>query len=178
MLVVGAGHVGERKVLNLREAGAQIIVVAPKATEALVELAREGAITWHRRGFVPEDLDGAWLAVAATGDKAIQRVIADEAERRRTFLVAVDDVPNASAYSGGVLRRDPYVIAISSSGTAPALTRLLREILEQVLPDEDWVKAATLLREKWRAEGTPMSARFGELVKAFQEKARRGDPTK
>ncbi len=171
VLVVGAGSVAERKVRDLLEVGAAVEVVAPRATKAIADLAARGALAWHARPFGARDAEGAWLVVAATSDAAVQRAVADATAAQRTFLVAVDDLPNASAYSGSVLRRAPYTIAISSGGEAPALTRLLREILEQVLPPEEWVAAARALRERWRAQKTPMEARFAELVRAFKERA-------
>jgi siroheme synthase-like protein len=110
-------------------------------------------------------VDGAWLVFAATGDASVQRRVADAAGERRVFCVAVDDPANASAYSGAVVRRPPFTVAISSSGAAPALTRLVREVIEHVLPGERWVERATELRAKWLADGTPMGDRFAELVR-------------
>ena len=88
------------------------------------------------------------------------------------FCVAVDDPPNATAYSGAVVRRAPFTIAISSSGAAPALTRLVREMVEQVLPGEEWVAHAQQLRERWKSEGTPMADRFAELVRELAARER------
>ena len=170
-LVVGAGAVGERKIAALHEAGARVVVVAPAATEAIRQMAAAGSIEWHARAFEPADVDGAWIAVAATSDAGVQRAVAQAAEARRVFLVAVDDVANASAYSGAVLRRDPLVVAVSSSGEAPALTRLMREVLEELLPPEDWVEEAKRLRAKWMAEGTPVGERFAELVRRLKERS-------
>jgi uroporphyrin-III C-methyltransferase/precorrin-2 dehydrogenase/sirohydrochlorin ferrochelatase len=172
VLVVGAGSVGQRKIAELVDAGADVDVVAPHATPEVVDLAARGRIRYAARSFSPADVDGVWLVVAATEDAEVQREVAVAAKANRIFVVAVDDLPNASAYSASVVRRGPYTIAISSAGEAPALTRLLREILEQILPDEEWVSAAETLRAKWRAEGTPMGSRFGELVKTFREHAK------
>jgi siroheme synthase-like protein len=171
VLVVGAGSVAERKILDLVDTGARVRVVAPEGTAAVEELARTGSVTWERRTFTPADADGAWLIVAATSSPEAQRAAAEAAERHRTFLIAVDDLPNATAYSGSIIRRAPFLVAISSSGATPALTRLLREVLEQALPDATWVEAARALRDRWKAEGTPMGSRFGELVRAFRTKA-------
>ena len=111
-------------------------------------------------------------AGGATDDAVVQRRIADECERAHVFCVAIDDPPNATAYGGAVIRRGPVTIAISTSGEAPALARLMREVLEQALPDESYVEAARALRERWKAEKTPMGSRFAELVAAFT----RGSP--
>jgi siroheme synthase-like protein len=173
VLVVGAGDVAERKVLDLVAAGARVTLVAPEATDALIGLAEKAAVTWHARPFTPGDVEGTWLVFAATSSPDVQRSAAAAAEAARVFVIAVDDTANASAYSGSVIRRDPYTIAISSHGETPALTRLLREVLEQILPDEGWVDAARALRDKWRRNKTPFASRFAELVAAFKERAGR-----
>jgi uroporphyrin-III C-methyltransferase / precorrin-2 dehydrogenase / sirohydrochlorin ferrochelatase len=172
VLVVGAGAMAERKVLSLLQAGAQVRLVAPEVTGELQRLATEGRLAWARRRFEESDLDEVWLVVAATGDAETQRRVAAGAEGRRVFLLAVDDPPNASAYSGAVVRRPPLLVAISSSGATPALTRLMREIIEQVLPGDEWVAHAKTLRERWLADGTPMGERFGSLVRELKDRAK------
>jgi siroheme synthase-like protein len=171
VLVVGAGAIAERKVASLRAAGAEVRLVAPDATAELRRLAGEGLLAWEARGFEESDLEGAWLVVAATGDPDTQKRVAAATEARRVFLLAVDDPPNASAYSGAVVHRPPFLVAISSSGATPALTRLLREIIEQVLPGDSWIEHARALREKWIADGTPMGERFGDLVRSLRQRA-------
>ncbi|HEY1693852.1 MAG TPA: bifunctional precorrin-2 dehydrogenase/sirohydrochlorin ferrochelatase [Polyangiaceae bacterium] len=167
VLVVGAGEVARAKIAALLDAGARVRVVAPGAVEAVRAWATEGRIVWAERPFEGGDLDGAWLVFAATSEAAVQAAVGREADARRVFCVAVDDPANASAYSGAVVRRDPFLVAISSSGAAPALTRLVREVLEHVLPEDRWVERAKELRAKWMAEKTPMGGRFAELVRAI-----------
>jgi siroheme synthase-like protein len=170
VVVIGAGPVAERKITSLLAAGARVRVVAPEATDSVRRLASEKAIEWHPRAFEDADTDGAWLIIAATSDAELQRRAAAVAGARHIFVVAVDDPANATAYSGAVVRRPPFTIAISSSGATPALTRLVREIIEQVLPREEWVEHAKQLRAKWLAEGTPTGDRFAELVKSLKKR--------
>lgn len=172
VLVVGAGEVAERKVTSLLEARARVRLVAPEATASLERLAAGGSLEWRRRGFEESDVEGAWLAFAATSDAATQRAVGESCSARRVFCVAVDDPPNATAYSGAVVRRPPFTVAISSTGAAPALTRLVRELVELVLPGQEWVEHARQLRERWKAEGTPMQDRFAELVREFAARAK------
>jgi siroheme synthase-like protein len=171
VLVVGGGAVAERKIESLLEAGAQVRVVAPEATPRVRELSTGGAIERLARPFVDADVDGAWLVIAATSDAGVQELAAASCASRRVFCVAVDDPPNASAYSGAVVRRPPFTIALSSSGETPALTRLLREVIEHALPSEQWVAHARSLRRKWRTEKTPMGERFAELVRELARKS-------
>jgi siroheme synthase-like protein len=172
VLVVGAGAVAERKVRSLLDAQAQVRVVAPEASPELRRLAQETAIEWRPRPFEPADADGVWLAFAATSDPDVQRQVAVAAATRRLFLVASDDPPNSSAYSGAIVRRAPFTIAISSSGATPALTRLLREIIEEVLPHPDWIAHAQALRAQWIASAKPMGERFGDLVRELANRSR------
>jgi uroporphyrin-III C-methyltransferase/precorrin-2 dehydrogenase/sirohydrochlorin ferrochelatase len=170
VLVVGAGAVAERKIEALLEAGAHVRVVAPDASPRVHELASAGSLEWSARPFVESDADGTWLVVAATADAEVQQGVAAAAEARRIFAVAVDDPANASAYSAAVVVRPPLTVAISSSGALPALTRLLREILEDVLPADDWIEHARALRARWLADKTPATDRFGDLVRELAAK--------
>lgn len=157
VVVIGAGPAVGRKIDDLVRAGADVVVIAPHAIAATGVLHRE-------RPYVDGDLRGAWLAVSATGDRAVARAIRDEAERERVWLLAVDDVETTCVYSAAVIRRGPITIAIGSNGEAPALVRLMREVLEKALPDDSWIAAARRLRQKWKSEGTPHASRFAELV--------------
>jgi uroporphyrin-III C-methyltransferase/precorrin-2 dehydrogenase/sirohydrochlorin ferrochelatase len=164
VVVVGAGPVAASKLATLRGTGAAVVVVAPEVSEAV---EREG-VAIERRAFRPEDLDGAWLAIAAAPPE-VNRAVAAEAERRRVFVNAVDDPEQASAYAGGVVRRAGMTFAISTSGAAPALAGLLREGLEALLPGDldAWVAQARSLRAEQKAARVPMAERRPLLLQAL-----------
>jgi siroheme synthase-like protein len=170
VLVVGAGGVAERKIGALLEARAVVRVVSPEASDAIRRWAAEGALEWQARPFDDSDVRDAWLVIAATPDAEVQRSVAAAAEAAARFVVAIDDPAHCSAYSGAVVRRPPFTVAISSSGTAPALTRLVREVVEQVLPSEDVIAHAQRLRALWQAEGTPVGSRFDDLVRQLKSR--------
>ncbi|WP_394822341.1 bifunctional precorrin-2 dehydrogenase/sirohydrochlorin ferrochelatase [Pendulispora albinea] len=177
VLVVGAGSVAEKKVEDLLTARARVRVVAPRATDRIRALAGAGTLEWSARAFTASDVLGSWLVVSATGSRAVAKRVFEEAEQRHVFVLAVDDPKRGSAISSSVVRRDPFVVAISSSGNAPALTRLLRELIEQILPEEHWIRAARDLRSLWRKEQVPMGSRFSELVRAFKDRATKKAPS-
>jgi len=164
VLVVGGGVVAASKVSALLPTGARITVVAPAVADAI----RATGVTIHERPFQEADLDGQWLVVsAATPD--VNREVADAAGRRQMFVNAVDDPANATAYLGGVLRRDGATVAISTNGRAPALAGLLREGIDALLPIDldDWFRRADQLKREWRSTGVPMEARRPQLLDAL-----------
>ena len=164
VVLVGGGPVATSKLQALVDAGARVRVVAPVVTP---EIERAG-VEIARRAFVAADPDGAWLAVAAATPE-VNREVAAAAESRRIFVNAVDDPANASAFLSGTVRRDGVTIAVSTSGEAPALTALLREALDTVLPaDLDrWMAEARRQRTIWRRDQVPMAARKPRLLEAL-----------
>lgn len=164
VLLVGGGPVAAGKLQPLLAVGADVQVVAP---EIHPEIER-ASVAMARRGFVPSDLDGVWLVVAAATPD-VNRQVAIAAEERRIFVNAVDDPPNATAYLSGVVRRDGVTIAISTSGEAPAMAGLLREALDAVLPADlgQWMEVARLERAQWRRDGIPMESRRPLLLESL-----------
>ena len=107
VVMVGGGHVAQRRVPALLASGAVVTVVSPEATPAIEALADAGEITWERRRFEDGDLDGAWYVVAATDDHAANEAVSAAAEARRIFCVRADDATAASRLDAGrrALRR-------------------------------------------------------------------------
>ena len=131
-LVIGAGPVGLDKIDGLLAASARVTVVAPEATEAVQALAREGTIEWLQRPYVPDDLVGRMLVVAATSDTDLNVAIFRDAEARSMLVNVVDVPPLCNFILPAIVRTGPIAIAISTSGASPALAkRLKREIAEQ-----------------------------------------------
>jgi siroheme synthase-like protein len=166
VLVVGGGPVAASKLAALLKAGAQVTVVAPDVVDEIAALP----VRVERRAFEPEDLDGAWFVVAAAPPD-VNRAVSRAAEERRLFVNAVDDPAHATAYLGGVVRKDGVTIAISTDGRAPALAGLIREGLEAVLPEDvsRWLEQSDVLRRQWREAGIPMEQRRPLLLAALNQ---------
>src|SRR5471032_823004 len=164
VLLVGGGPVAAAKLRQLLAVGADVRVVSPQVD---AEIERAG-VPIARRPFEAADLDDAWLVVAAATPEA-NREVAAAAETRRIFVNAVDDPANATAFLSGVVRRDGVTVAISTSGHAPALTALLREALDAMLPRDlaAWVWRARAERIAWRRDGVPMDERKPRMLQAL-----------
>lgn len=174
VLVVGGGPVAASKLRALLDADARVTVVAP---QVVPEIAA-APVDLLLRPFREADLEGVSFVVAAAPSD-VNRAVSAAAHPRGLFVNAVDDMENASAYLGAILRRDGFTLAISTDGEAPALAGLVREALEQVLPDDldTWMACAKEARRDWLARGVPMEQRRPQLLDALvalYERRRRG----
>ena len=133
-LVVGGGHVAERKVLQLLAAGARVTVNSPQLSPGLEVAATAGRIAVALRPFDPALVPLQLLVIAATSDRAVNHAVAESARTALRLCNVVDD-PEASSYiSPSIVDRSPLLVAVSSGGQAPVLARLVRQQLERWLP--------------------------------------------
>ena len=130
-LVVGGGAIGEGKIAGLLDAGAELTVVAPEVTETVKEWASAAQITWIARTFLPVDLEGASLVVAATSRADVNDSVFRDARQRGILCNVVDDPERCDFYYPAVLRRGRLQIAISTEGASPALAQRLRQEMEE-----------------------------------------------
>jgi uroporphyrin-III C-methyltransferase/precorrin-2 dehydrogenase/sirohydrochlorin ferrochelatase len=116
VVVVGGGQVAHRRVAGLLEARAVVTVVAPEVTPALEALVAPGSMTWIPRRYQAGDLDGAWYAVAATDDPAVNAAVAAEAEAARIFCARADDRAASSVWTPAVGRQGDLVVGVHGGG--------------------------------------------------------------
>jgi len=155
-VVVGGGRIAARKIDSLLEAGALVHVVAPELVDELRAARDEGRITVAERPFEPADLDGAWLATAATSTAAVNRAVFEAGEARRVWVNAADDPSNCSFTLMSVVRQGDLVVTVGTGGRSPALATYLKDHVAQEMGPE-WAALLELLseaREELRAGGT------------------------
>ncbi len=130
-LVVGGGEVGKRKAGVLLEAGANVRVVAPQIEPALAERQRVESIVAR---FASQHLEGVTLVIAATNDRSVNRQVSELARARNIPVNVVDDPELCSFIMPAILDRSPLMVAFSSGGASPVLTRMMRGKLETMIP--------------------------------------------
>jgi siroheme synthase-like protein len=155
-VVVGAGRIAARKVEALLEAGADVHVVAPEVGDEIARWRDAGRLTVDERPFAPDDLDGAWLATAATSDPAVNQAVHEAGEARRVWVNAADDPEHCSFTLMSVVRQGDLVVTIGTGGRSPALATYLKDhVTEEMGPE--WAELLEMLseaRERLREGGT------------------------
>ncbi len=148
-LVVGGGSIGTRKAGVLLEAGAKVRMVAPQIDDELKSKANVEAVVAR---FEEKHLDGVMLVIAATNDRSVNKQVSELAQARNIPVNAVDDPELCSFIMPAIMDRSPLMVAFSSGGASPVLTRMMRGKLETVIP-QNYSRLAAF------------AERFRELVK-------------
>jgi uroporphyrin-III C-methyltransferase / precorrin-2 dehydrogenase / sirohydrochlorin ferrochelatase len=148
VVVVGGGTVAQRRLPLLLANGADVQVIARAATPAVEATA---GITLELRDYRDGDLDGAWYAIAATDDPAVNAAIVAEAERRHVFCVRADAARDGTAVTPASFEYDGLSVGVLAGGEhrrSAAIRTAIREALQSgVITDEvpDGLRGAVAL---------------------------------
>ena len=132
VVVVGGGHVAQRRVPTFLAAGGVVTVVSPEVTPAIEGLG--GELTLVLRAFTESDLDGAWYVVAATDDPDVNARVAAAAEERHTFCVRADDARGGSAWTPAVGHHGSITVGVLGN-REPRKSAALRDDIVTALRD-------------------------------------------
>jgi siroheme synthase-like protein len=167
VVVVGAGTVGAHKSSQLLAAGANVTVIS----DVVVGKLPDGVESVLERRYQPGDLDGAFLAVAATGDRDVNDLIVEEARQRNILLNVVDDLARSNFFFTAVHRDGDVLVSVSTEGSSPALAQWIRNAVAAALPKNLGAVASRLRAERaglhaagQTSENRPWAARVEALI--------------
>ena len=133
-VVVGGGEVAFRKATLLLRAGADLNIVAPVLSDELRKLCVDTDCAITAREFEEADINNAILVVAATDDLKTNERVSVIASTLNIPVNVVDQPHLCSFIMPSIVDRSPIVVAISSGGSSPILTRKLKELNEAMIP--------------------------------------------
>lgn len=146
-LVVGGGPVATEKVEKLVDHGACVRLVSPDITPELREMVRDGRIhEFHERTYVPADLEGVFMVIAATNLDAVNRMVWQDSEALNLLCNVVDVPPMCNFIVPSIVRRGELALAVSTGGASPVVAKHIRRQLEELYGAE-WEALVDLLRE-------------------------------
>ena len=128
-VIIGGGSVAERKLHSLLRAGADVTVIAPQFTAGIQEAAAQYPCTLLPEAYEPQQLDNAFLVVAATDNKAINR----DVTQRAPFLCNNVTEPELSNFTVPASLVKENITLTLATGGMPAYTRLLKRYLDSKL---------------------------------------------
>jgi uroporphyrin-III C-methyltransferase/precorrin-2 dehydrogenase/sirohydrochlorin ferrochelatase len=140
-VVIGGGTVAQRRVPILIGAGADVHVIARAATPAVEALSEQKpGITLQLRDYRAGDLEGAWYAIAATDDPAVNEAVVAEAESRHIFCVRADSAREGTAVTPASFDHDGLLVGVLAGGEhrrSAAIRSAIREAFQQGVINPD-----------------------------------------
>jgi siroheme synthase-like protein len=133
-IIIGGGDVAARKIELLLKTTTNITIMSATLSLSVERLINSHKLTWLSHNYESGHLAAFNLVIAATDNAEVNQSVAHEASTLN-LLTNVVDQPNLCTYiTPAIIDRDPMLIAMSSSGSAPILLRMLREQIEKMLP--------------------------------------------
>lgn len=133
-MVVGGGDVAARKIELLLKTTTNITIMAETVTEGVERLINENQLNWLQHNYQSGLLSDITLVIAATDNTEVNEQVYHEAVEFNILANVVDQPDLCTYITPAIIDRSPMIIALSSSGSAPILIRMLREQIEKILP--------------------------------------------
>jgi uroporphyrin-III C-methyltransferase/precorrin-2 dehydrogenase/sirohydrochlorin ferrochelatase len=156
-VLAGEGEPAAWKTELLAAAGADLALFSLDPAPKLAEAAQRAGVEIRRRGWLPEDFEGAVVALLETDDDE-EATRFRAAARAAGALVNVIDRPKFCDFSfGSIVERSPLVIGISTDGAAPVFAQAIRAKIETMFPEtlRHWARAA----REWRGRFSGLEQR-------------------
>tara|TARA_B110000208_G_scaffold162280_1_gene198474 strand:- start:1977 stop:2942 length:966 start_codon:yes stop_codon:yes gene_type:complete len=134
-MIIGGGDVAARKIELLLKSTEKITIMSAELSPSVTALIAKHQLTWLAHQYQPGLLTNKNLVIAATDDTSVNESVYHEASGLKLLINVVDQPEFCSYITPAIIDRAPMIIALSSSGSAPILIRMLREQIEKVLPN-------------------------------------------
>ena len=136
VIVAGGGSVAQRKIETLLDYGANVHVISRQLTPDLQRYSEERRINFLGKEFTGNELQGAFLVIAATDDPLLNREVSEIAMEMGILVNVVDQPSDCTFIVPSMIKRGDLLIAVSTSGKSPALAKKVREKLAEQFGDE------------------------------------------
>lgn len=133
-LIVGGGKIALRKVQVLCDFGAVIKVVAKEICNEIKEISGTNKnVSYEKKAFSEQDLEGIRLVVAATSQKELNHTISAICSRKNIYINVVDQIEDCSFIFPSYIKENDVVGAFSTGGKSPVITQYLKESVKTTL---------------------------------------------
>ncbi|NMD71151.1 NAD(P)-binding protein [Bacillus sp. DNRA2] len=128
IVIIGGGKMAERKIRSFQHSGANLEIVSPTLTETLHKLLLDSVFIWKQKYFSKEDIEGAFMVIAATNEPRINQAVKEHASANQ-LVCLLDNQDLSDVQFPAIVRRGKLIIATSTSGASPALSKKITEKL-------------------------------------------------
>ncbi len=149
VLVIGGGKIASDKIGHLLDFTTDITIIAPAINETTKNYIQKHNLTYHQRAYRYGDIEGFFIVIVAVDNLSIQEAAYKECQERGALCNAVDSVDYCDFIFPSYIKEGDLIIAFSTSGTSPALSKYLRRAIQKLIPKDikEFLKELKTLRQ-------------------------------
>ena len=136
ILVVGGGKIAADKIEKLLDFTRSITILAPDLGERTQALAQEYGLQHLSRPYEKGDIEDFFLVIVAVDDMELQKAIFEEAQEKKILVNSVDSTEYCDFIFPSYIKERDLIVAFSTSGASPALSKYLRRAIQKLLPHD------------------------------------------
>ncbi len=134
ILIVGGGNIAFEKLERLLDFTKDITVIAPELSNEMLQRITKENLQLKKRFYERGDIEDFAIVVVAVDDIAVQAEIFEESKNYKCLCNAVDSVDYCDFIFPSYVKKDDLTIAISTSGSSPAVAKHLKRYLQKLIP--------------------------------------------
>jgi uncharacterized protein len=139
VLIVGGGKIGLEKLNAILSNASEtkIKLVAIEINEEIKQLlAIYPNLQLIERVFLPADVDGSDVVIVAINDKNESTRIRNIAKEKGKLVNVADKPELCDFYMSSIVQKGNLKIAISTNGKSPTIAKRLKDLFNELLPEE------------------------------------------
>jgi uncharacterized protein len=139
VLIIGGGKIGLEKLTAILSNAPQtkIKLVSITISEDIRNLSLTyPSIELNERVFLPEDVDDSDVVIIAIDDKKESKRIRDVVKERKKLVNVADKPELCDFYMGSIVQKGNLKIGISTNGKSPTIAKRLKDLFNELLPEE------------------------------------------
>ena len=139
LVVIGGGYVGLEKLSAVLQnsPATRITLIATQISAAIRALCTSfPKVALVEKPYEPADLVAADLVIVAVNDPALSLQAYTDAKALGKWVNVADKPTLCDFYLSAVVQKGNLKIAISTNGKSPTVAKRIKELLNEILPDE------------------------------------------
>ena len=139
LLIVGGGNVGLEKLNAVlsNSPNCKITLVSLTFNNEIRQLSiRHNNILLIEKGYEITDLTNMDLVIAAVNDVTLSTIIKKDATEKKLLINVADKPELCDFYLSSIVKKGNLKIAISTNGVSPTIAKRLKEVINNMIPEE------------------------------------------
>lgn len=128
IIVVGGGPVAVKRVRRLLSFGAIVKIIAKEITEEMGELAQNSRVSLEKREVSKEDIEDAYLVIAATDNREVNHSVQSWAKQKGILCNRADIATEGDVHFSAPLtpEESPFKISMLSGEAGPVFSHWVK----------------------------------------------------